>query len=332
MRKKLISFIVIIIIFSSLSNSQASFAPDQLELIKGSYIHGRIFEDIYPYHDLRMIFDYDSRFTIQNIFKLADINKNLVQLNITYDIITAPDIVGITSGMIIQRHHIIWEDNRSIAIPGAYYKVTNGSYSVTLSLLEYDAFNQMSNLNNSIINLGDGRIVGWNELLQMSALRYEVLILISYVSTDWEFLKQVPYKTQHAISPLVNIGDQIDYGWFSGEIIGEDLIFFDSNNYNVFKCHVPYSESPPIFVTDNSYYIRIMYETDFFYDRKTGLILRFQIYNETGHLFGFFEPDTFYIPKNNDETVFTIPLNFIIIPICLSFLGYFVYNFRRKRA
>ena len=322
MRKKIIPLIVIIIILSSLCNSQASYAPDQLELIKGSYVHGRI--SVYS-------FEYDSTFTVQDIFKPSDVNKNLVQINRTYSVLSAPSEIGFITGMVFQRHHVIWEHNRSIAIPEAYYKITNGSYSVSFSLLDYDTFDQMNNINNSIIDLGDGRIVGWNELLLMSALRYEVLYLISYVTLDWEFFNYIPEKTQYAISPEAVINDTIDYGWYYGEIVSKIPVSINSRNYEALKCHVPRTSSPYVYIPEGSGRSRVIHDTDFFYDQKSGLLLKFQEYNETGHLIRYFEPDHYYLSYSDGGNTFTISMNFLLIPLSLSFFGYMIYFIRRKR-
>lgn len=294
-------FVGFFLIFLFIGSTQAisDYASDQLALIPGSYTEGTTVMDLGNYASFSY-FEYDTIYKVVKFHQFPDVSKKIVEIGMKITITFSPPSDTVATGIIYEYSYLVWYHNRSKAVPLSYLKITNGSVVVQASLMSEETFQDISNLSNMVVKLEDGREVLWNVFVSMSALTELDLALQTTIREQWLSEAYLPSKEQYAISPEVAVEEIIDYSWFTGEVVGIISQEIGDQAYDIIKVHIDYTESQPIYIDDYTTRYYIMYESDFFYEAKTGMIAGFIQYNETGHPFYQFSVDKIHFGDSDN--------------------------------
>lgn len=319
--KKIGLGLLLIVLFmgSTQAVSTSIYAPDQLALTPGSYSSGITVIDYSSmvYCGEMYIFEYETTFKVLEILDYPDISDKLVRFGVSHTILTFPYRESVV-GIVYDYDHFVWYHNRSIAIPLSYIKITNGTTVVEASLMDEVTFAGVSNLNNMVVTLSDGREFLWEDFLMVSSLEYEALNLRDYVMDCWSTESYLKWKEDCAISPESSIGQLIDYGWFHGEVVNTFTLIIGGETHEVLKVHI-----------DSQEYFS---ETEYLYEAKTGLLANFTQFIGTGIPFYYYIANDLHIAEPDDSgNTLTIPYDSLFSILGLGFMVSLVLIHKKKK-
>ena len=322
-KKSYLSFFLILMFVGS-SRAVSTYAPDQLALTPGSYSKGLTFINIglVSYNESLFI-EYDTTFKVMDILDYPDVAKKLLLFDVSLTILNYPSNDYFSAGLVFEYEYLVWYHNRSIAVPMSYIKITNGSIYAEASLMEETTFAGVSDLNNMVVSLSDGREFLWQDFLSISALGTVAITLRDFLMTNWLTEIYFDRKEQYAISPEVSVGSLINYGWFDGEVVNIFSLNIGGKSYEVIKVHVDKSDSSPIQFD----------ETEFLYESKIGLLANFTQFTETGEPYSQYTAQELYIdePPDNKNNTITILYDYLFGILGLGFMVCWVYLFKQKK-
>ena len=330
MNKKVLLAITLIVLFMYPTQAIVEYAPDQLAVIPGSYVSGATTLDLSVVLHPEFYVEYDTTIKIVEFVEYTDVEQKLVSIRLSYTIISYPESETYSAiGLQYDVDKLYWYHNRSTAIPVYYIKITNGSETVEANLMNEETFSDTSNLENMIIKLSDGREFNWITFLATSALEPIALTLRNMIIQEWEFSELINQKTDFCISPEANLGQKIDYGWFEGVVTDKSALSIEGDSTDTIKVHVDFTESPPIYSEYSMNMVIVQRESDYWYEAKTGLIVKFVQYNDTGYTIGQFIADEIQIGENGNTL--TLPYDYLISIIGLSLMISLVIIHKKKK-
>ncbi|MHA1198567.1 MAG: hypothetical protein ACTSQF_04360 [Candidatus Heimdallarchaeaceae archaeon] len=315
--------LLLIGLFLSSTHAVSTYAPDQLALTPGSYSSGFTSIDLSMGIDDRLFVEYDTTFKVLEILDFPDISNKLVRFGVSITLLTFPSSEYSVVGFVYDYEYLVWYHNRSIAVPMTYIKITNGTTVVKASLLGEDTFAEVSDLNNMVVTLSDGREFLWEDFVMVSSLEPEAVILGNYVMDRWNTEIYLRSIEQYAISPEASIGQFINYGWFNGEVVDSFALKIGGETHDVLKVHIDYQESALIWKEEYTTIstIIVIHESLYLYEAKTGLLANFTQFSETGYPFGHYIANDLHIAEPDDSgNTLTIPYDYLFSILGLGFM------------
>ncbi len=321
-----------IALFMGSTQAVSIYAPDQLVLIPGSYSSGNTKIDFSSFNILNVYLEYDTIIKVVDILDYPDVSKSLVRFRIVLDIISFPVTDPFANDLVYEYDYLIWEHNRTIAVPMYYIKITNGTTIVQASLMGENTFAGVSDLSNMKVTLSDGREFLWDDFIGISSLETEAVVLGNFIMEQWTMGSNLPSKEQNAISPEAAIGQKVDYGWYEGDVVETSTLTVGGTTHEIIKVHINQTESDPIPIGDDSTVIMHISESDFLYEAKTGLIAGFYQYNETGYAYARYIADEIKISESSTSgNTLTLPYDYLFGILGLGFMISLVLIHKMKK-
>ncbi len=284
---KILACFFVVFFLSSLT-VRSETAPNLLELTEGISTVGEI------YHNE---VSGSVNFSIDRIWHDPFLDEDILEMS--RDFVHDPpyDPIFNISKEIVRS--VVINDNRSVIIPAIRYYIESGDETIDFY------FNYTDSLDigeEDIFVTYNGATYNYSEIDPASELYTNI--------TDWMFnwmvgnafeLQLMP-QTKYAISPQATIGQEIEYGPYTGEVIGfATYNISETEYYEVIEVH--HDEEVVIinmFGSDQPYTIG---ESTLLYEKRTGIILHWLEYNVTADKYYFY---------NATEVVGISPLIYIL--------------------
>ena len=281
--------------FNNLNLSRGIVVSNQLELLTGSYVEGRLLYSNSTVSDLHVSFP---TIKIKDIFTTTDVSFEFVHIAYKQEMIPGINHPAIGDEMdFLEMNHLIFTHNRTTFLPAARLVMGNSTYYSEASILGYDSIADLTNLNNTKITINEDSYI-WGDVSPVDPF-YDDLVNIMFsfvmINSGW---KEYYTWTLLGISPSANVSDQINY--------------FDTYNYVpelgtvIDKPHIPTSSGPSFNTTHVHYEYNSVFgfwdapEIEAYYEAKTGMLIRLI---ETDGIEKYeFLPDVVHIeiPKTNE--------------------------------
>lgn len=283
---KILACFCVVFLLSSLT-VRSETAPNLLELTEGTIIIGEIYHnEIWG----------DWNFSIDKIWHDPFFDEDIVEL--TRDFIhDSPYNPTVNVSREIATSLIV-KDNRTVYLPFVSYYVETIDYNITIFL------NYTTDLNmteDDLMVTYNGTTYIFNDI-DPGALIYAN---VSYWFMTWAignaFELDLMPLTKYAISPQATIGQEIEFGNYTGEVMGfKEYYISETEYFEVIEVyHNETVVNIDIFGTDDPYTIG---ETTLLYEKNTGIVLHWLEYNSSA--------DKYYYYNATE----VIGLNPIVIP------------------
>ena len=277
--RKILVFILATILLTSLT-VRSDIAPNMLEVSEGISVFGDLDQ-----HEINGTME----FSIDKIWHDPFLDEDIVEMS--RNMTNNPPYP--TPYNVSQQHitSLIFT-NRSVLIP-AYYSST---VSVNGTIIFF--FNITGSLDigqEDLIVTYEGENYTVEDIDPMSELYANISIwyLSFLVGNSFEYV--IMPLTRYAISPQATIGQEIDYGNYTGEVVGfTDYEISETETYEVIEVHhEEVNLTVNLFGTPENYTIG---ETTFLYEKQTGIVLHWVEYNSTTDEYYFFNATKVVIP------------------------------------
>ncbi|NPD90190.1 MAG: hypothetical protein HGN29_15875 [Asgard group archaeon] len=270
---KVLVLIFIVFLLTSLT-VRSETAPNLLELTEGISVSG----DLNQYE-----ISGTMEFGIDKIWYDPFTDENLVEMirNMTD---TPPNPPYYVKRQIVTS--LIMEDNRTVLLPASRFYTETVEDAVlfflnitdSMDIAEEDLIVTYHGVNYTLIDIDTE-----SELYSNISIWY-----LSFVLGNAFELQLMPL-TRYAISPQATIGQEIDYGTYTGEVMGfKEYEISETEKYEVIEVH---HEEAVIMVDISGLGSPEPYtigETTFFYEKQTGIVLHWIEYNSTADLYYYF--------------------------------------------
>ena len=311
MRKhnKILACFFVVFFLSSLT-VRSETAPNLLELIEGISTKGEI------YHDEVW---GTLNFSIDRIWHDPFFDEDIVEL--TRDIDFKPPYDPIVNVSKEIHTSLIINDNRSVYLPASSYYIESGDDTIRVFLNYTDS-----------LDLGEEDL-----LITYNGITYTYIDIdpeselhsnISFWLFSWGvgnmFELQIMPLTKYAISPQATIGQEIEYGNYTGEVMGYSTYnISETEYYEVIEVHHDEVEvTINMFGYDENYTLG---ECTLLYEKRTGIVLHWLEYNATLDKYYFYNATEvvgisplIYIPEYSVPFIAVISSILIIIPILIG--------------
>jgi hypothetical protein len=335
-----LSFILLIFFASSLYTtvpSRAVIAPNQLELIKGSYVDGRLF---YSNSTVTNLLVSHPKISVESILEPLDISYKLYEIRYKVDFISGTfNPLGNPYHDFMELTHLVFMHNRTTLFPAAKFATGNSTHYFEASVLEYNTITDMLDFNNTRLTFNSSTYI-WKDVT-VSHPYYDEFEEIMFIFTILNLLniKEFYKWTLLGISPSANVSDQINY-------VNTNLNVDELGDV-INKIPIPTSSGPIVNATHVNYDYTSVFgwwdapEVDAYYEEETGLLI--QMVETDGIIKYEFLPTTVHIEKleptndSNGETdtntgnTFTINNSMLGVALGLATLCVYVILRRKKR-
>ncbi|MCE7740230.1 MAG: hypothetical protein KAU62_15550 [Candidatus Heimdallarchaeota archaeon] len=267
-RKKTILTLVVLGLFITsiyvADVSKAVLVSDQLDLVVGTYVNGKLLytnstltDHLLGYIDI----------TVEDAFVATDTGDSLFKVKVAYDISTHnTDYLDFGDFNSIEMTHVIVKTNRTDILPSGTLYMGNDTFGVTMTTLHNTTVVGMMDIDNLKITFNNGTEYIYGDVVSsplLSALGeyafgWAIFNGIFATYWDWTFL---------AISPLANVGDTVSYDPDLGIVLDKPAVI-TSTGASFDTIHVEY------LVATYGLAFDITTALEVFYDAKTGLILK----------------------------------------------------------
>ena len=312
-RKRIYVLFLIFLFFLALIPNPLYSSTSGLEGTKSSFVEGHItFADpLIGINSSHSLFSYE----IEDIWRFKDIREEVIQFKEIYlKVHTNHEMTD--CGTYYHWTRLIWKNNGTYAIHTAQLIAEHGGfacerYNITISLLDYNKYETMSDKLNAVITFKNGSQALLRDYVQnidwysMSG-GYETYL---FLNKSWTFYS--PPIVPYIISPDVDIGQKIDTGFYKGEVTNFTKNNDTSTQYDVIEVNYP------------SIKIKNLDETLIFssrtryYERKTGLMVKEYFVNESTGESYLFQPEKIKIVEEIVEPEFNYHVPLIVLIIFL---------------
>lgn len=311
MRKhnKILACFFLVFFLSSLT-VRSEVAPNLLELTEGICSKGEIYQD-----ELWATLN----FSIDRIWHDPFFDEDIVE--ITRDVDHKPPydpIVNVSKEIVTS---LIINDNRSAFMPVVSHYVKSWddtilvfiNYTDSLDFAEEDLLVTYNGITYTYSEMDPG---------------HELYGNISFWVMSWGFgnmfEQQIMPITKYAISPQATIGQEIDYGQYTGEVMG--FTTYDISETEYYEVIEVYHDEVVVIInmfgTDEPYTIG---ECTLLYEKRTGLVLHWIEYNATLDEYYFYNATEVvgisplvYVPEYSVPFIAVISSILIAIPILIG--------------
>ncbi len=293
-----------------------------LEGTKSSFVEGHITfaNPLIGINSSHSLFSYE----IEDIWRFKDIRKEVIQFKEIYLNIHTNHYM-FDCFTLFHWTRLIWKHNGTYAIHTAQLIAEHGGfacerYNITISLLDYNKYEDMSDKLNAVITFKNGSKallkdyvpnIDWYSM----GGGYETYL---FLNKSWTFYS--PPIVPYLISPEVDIGHEIDTGFCKGIVTDFTSINDTPTQHDVIEVKYPSIK------IENLGETHIFSSRTRYYERKTGLMVKEYFVNESTGESYLFEPEKIKIEEEIGEPEFyyyVSLISLIIFPV--------VINRRRKK-
>lgn len=265
-KKTILTFAVLGLFITSIyvaDVSKAILVSDQLDLVVGTYVNGKL---LYTNSTLTDHLLGYVNITVDEAFVATDTGDSLFKVKVVYDLSTHnTDYLDFDEFNSIEMTHIVVKTNRTDILPAGRLVMANATYSVEMTTIYNTTVAGMMDYNKLKITFKNGTsyIYGDVSSALQSALSEWVFAWVIFngiLATYWEW-------TFLAISPLANVGDTVSYDVSLGIVLDKPAVI-TSTGQSFDTIHVEYLAPTYGLAFDTTDALEV------FYDAKTGLILK----------------------------------------------------------
>ncbi len=268
---KVLVIILITILFTS-SNVRSATAPNLLEVYTGISITG----DLKQQAILGTM-----EFSIGKVWYDPYTDENLVEMARNMTDSTPDPPYNVTKQIATSW---IVEDNRTVLLPAIslYTETVEDAVLVFLNITDLTNVQE-----EDLIVTYHGVNYTYMDIDTMSQLYANVsFFVLSFLLGNALELQLMPLS-RYAISPQATIGQEIDYGNYTGEVMGfKDFYISETEKYEVIEVH---HEEETVWVDfggiPEPY---ILGETTFLYEKQTGIVMYWLEYNSSADIYYYF--------------------------------------------
>jgi hypothetical protein len=313
----------------------AIIASNQLELIKGSYVEGRLFYSNSTVNNLLVSYP---KISVEGNIEPFDISHQLIKVRYRVDFIPGVfNPLGNPYHDFIELTHVIFQHNRTTLLPAAKFATGNSTHYYEASVLEYNSVADMLNENNTKLTLNSTSYY-WRDVTPTHPYYFELNdLMFTYFIVNFMNIRDYYKWTLLGISPTANVTDQINYVNTNTKT--------DALATVVAKTQISTLSGPIINATHVNYDYTSVFgwwdnpNVDAYYEEETGLLV--QMKESDGVIEYEFLPTTVYIeelePTNDtngdDETDLdnTFTINNSILGILLGVSSLCISTILRRR-
>ena len=305
---KILTCFFVVFLLSSLT-VRSETAPNLLELTEGIVIIGDTHQE--------GLFG-TANFSVDKIWydpffdeDIVEISRGLVQ-DPPYD-----PILNVSSQQI---KSLVVKDNRTVYIPAISYDIKSGDDFISIFVNYTDDLNVTVN---DLMVTYNGITYVYNEMDPYSAVYENVSFWMMSWAVGNVFELQLMPLLRYAISPQATIGQEIEYGKFTGEVMGFTEYYISETEYfEVIEVH--HNEEIVIinlFGSDQPY---VFGDTTLLYEKNTGIILHWLEYNSTSYEYYYYNAtevvglSPISIPEFSVPLIIVLSSILIAIPILIS--------------
>ena len=265
--KKVLVLLLITILLTSL-NVRSDTAPNLLELTEGIYIFGDVHtENITGTYEISVDKIWHEPYTDEDIVDLT--------LNVT-DTPPYDHPFNVTNNAITS---FVFKDNRTVLFPAYYYSITVDNETIIFFFNITDTLEDLSE--DDIIVTYHGENYTVLDLDPMSELYTNISYWFLSFMLGNAFMREYMPLIKYAISPQATIGQEIDYGQYTGEVTGfKEYKISETERYEVIEVHHE-EEIVIIDIYGIDPFECIVGESTIQYEKQTGILLHWIEYNST---------------------------------------------------
>ncbi|MCE7741965.1 MAG: hypothetical protein GOP50_05860 [Candidatus Heimdallarchaeota archaeon] len=323
---KFLTIILLGFLVGSLVNSALTYgavASDSLVLTKGDYTKGQYLYSNTTVNNLLLAYiDVE----VVDRFIPGSSAYEFVAIQVTIDFIE--DFLDFEPYDYLQYTSLIFAHNRTTFLPTAQLKFANATYSEEGNLLHETDINELTNLDNTNVTLGDFSAIYGD--LDIADPHYAAVdnFMFSFAMFNAIMFMYFPF-TILAISPTANDGDTISFEATEGLCHGNQTIY-DTNLDTHNSIHVEY-HTTFVFIFDDLDNVNV------FYHETSGLILRSVEMDTASNANYEFRPTDINCaqdvvsPTPTDDNNRTLPFPYLSVAIALTILSIVSYSYRKKK-
>ena len=304
--KKFLVLSLVTILLSSL-NVQSAMAPNQLELTEGIIVSGDLFQqDILGTFEFSVgkfwhdpFFDVD---LVEMTRNMTDTPPYVYPFNISKQIITS----------------LLIEDNRTNLLPAvSYLSEYNTSSGFDTIIFFFNLTGSLDIQEEDIIVTYHGVNYTVMDIDPMSELYANISMWYLSFMVGNAFEIQLMPMTRYAISPQATIGQEIDYGNYTGDVTAfKEYKISETEKYDAIEVHheevvqwidIFHTGSPEPYIIG---------ETTFLYEKQTGIVLHWLEYNSTTDEYYYFNATNVFIPPVISE--YSVPTLILLSTILIA--------------
>ncbi|MCG3259641.1 MAG: hypothetical protein H7644_07840 [Candidatus Heimdallarchaeota archaeon] len=244
--------------------SKAILVSDQLDLVVGTYVNGKL---LYTNSSLTDHLLSYVNITVEDAFVATDTGDSLFKVKVAYDLSTHnTNYLTFDEFDSIEMTHVIVKTNRTDILPSGTLYMGNDTFGVTMTTLHNTTVVGMMDLDNLKITFNNGTeyiygdVVSSPLILALNEFVIGWALFNGILATYWEW-------TFLAISPLANVGDTVNYDLNLGIVLDKPAVI-TSTGTSFDTIHVEY------LVPTYGLAFSTTSALEVFYDAKTGLILK----------------------------------------------------------
>jgi len=215
--------------------SKAVLVSDQLDLVVGTYVNGKLLytnstltDHLLGYVDI----------TVEDAFVATDTGDSLFKVKVAYDI-SAHNTNYLDFGDFnsIEMTHVIVKTNRTDILPAGTLYMGNNTFGVTMTTLHNTTVVGMMDVDDLKVTFNNGTSYIYGAVssaLQVALGEYVIgwALFNGIFATYWEW-------TFLAISPLANVGDTVNYDVILGTVLDKPTVI-TSTGSSYDTIHVEY--------------------------------------------------------------------------------------------
>ena len=299
--KKTLASFFIIFLLSSL-NVRSETASNQLDLTVGTIVMGDI--------------DHSgvqgtNNFTVDRIWHDSFYDMDFVEF--TIDMMYEPPWDPDTNRTREIITFILVNDNRTLMIPIGYYFVETVDYNITVFIDYTDDLNMTQEDLRVIYN---GTTYVYDDIDPGESFYDLVSFWVFIWAMGSVLFQQIMPLFRYAISPQATTGQEIDYGFFTGTVVGFTEYYISETEY--FEAIEVHHDPVPIDgVNDYG-------ESTLLYEKNTGIILHWLEYNATTDTYGYYNATNvigisplIVVPEFSIPSIIILSSSLIAIPILI---------------
>ncbi len=259
----LMGVLVTSILFSDLS--KAVIVSDQLALVEGSYVDGKILYTNNTHADLLIGY---STILVEKIFTPSDIPDEMVLIKHSWDAAVGQNtiITYYENQQEMDLTYLVFYDNRTTVFLGVM-RFANASVSVEVNAMQGSTFEGFLNVNNTVITYGNGTSYVYGDVQPADPAYDEIQsLMFGFYIIGFSLGADEYAWTPFGISPLANVNDDVHYSTGLGKVIDKPAVI-TTNGDSYDAIHVEYYDTSLIGWWEAP-------EMHCFYEASTGILLK----------------------------------------------------------
>ena len=247
--------------FSALS--QGALLSDQLEVTKGSYVHGKFLFTNSTHNDVLMAY---ITLTVDDIWNDTNTFLNVVNFKVLYEFESGEDNpLGTEDFNTLEMTAAVFEHNRTTILPAATMVMANSTWEMSADVLYLEDTEKMMDFDYTNVTI-DGNSYIYGDLIGTEPDYSEVLgMMFMFVIVNGVLLTYQAY-TPYAINTQANVADTVNFEPADGRV--DELEPITTTEGVAHDCiNVEYTNTATFGLDDVG-------EVDTHYEQKTGLLIR----------------------------------------------------------